>query len=216
MAKKDSKDQVFSVYAYLRVITIAGGIASVSLPFAVQSMIEISMRNVYSENISMNEVFQPVTLPEIVITGELLQMRNDESESIPENKVDLQVISDSGYNNSDPIEENAVNSKIAISENQLSETAINEPIADVDAPRATVDVFPVGYGSFRIIIESETEGSYIASLFDSHSNEIISENYDVYIGENTFVLESGSIPQGEYLLRVTNGSVISERRVRLK
>ncbi|MBK8415264.1 MAG: T9SS type A sorting domain-containing protein [Bacteroidetes bacterium] len=79
-----------------------------------------------------------------------------------------------------------------------------------------VDVFPNGYGSFRILINTSADSQFNVSLSDVDDNELVTDNFDAKAGSNEFVISSSSIAKGNYVLRVTNGSMIKEKRVVLK
>lgn len=79
-----------------------------------------------------------------------------------------------------------------------------------------VDVFPNGYGSFRILINTGADSQFKVSLSDIDDNELVADNFDAKAGSNEFVISSSSISKGNYVLRVTNGSMIKEKRVVLK
>lgn len=79
-----------------------------------------------------------------------------------------------------------------------------------------VDVFPNGYGSFRIIINTGSESQFKVSLSDVDENELVADSFDAKPGSNEFIISSNSISRGNYVLRVTNGSMIKEKRVVLK
>lgn len=214
MSKEESKDHFQSVYSYLKAVTIAGGIAAASLPLAVQSMIELSIKDISATQTSETRIQEPVLLPEVVIEGDFMrdvpEVLQTASALVASKETDIYPVkpTDAGSDNLSLMSEPMPPSEPEV---------LSHDMMLVDAlPSASVDVFPVGYGSFRIIIQSQASGIFTASLFDTFSNEIISESYEVFQGDNTFVLESGSIPQGEYLLRVTDGTVISEKKVRLK
>ncbi|MBL0342448.1 MAG: T9SS type A sorting domain-containing protein [Bacteroidetes bacterium] len=76
-----------------------------------------------------------------------------------------------------------------------------------------VDVFPNGYGSFRIVINTQIEDSFRVSLSDVQENELAAEQFEAKPGSNEFVLSSNTISRGNYVLRVTNGSMVKEKRV---
>jgi hypothetical protein len=79
-----------------------------------------------------------------------------------------------------------------------------------------VDVFPNGYGSFRILINTSADSPFKVSLSDIDDNELVTDNFEAKAGSNEFVISSSSISKGNYVLRVTNGSMIKEKRVVLK
>jgi len=79
-----------------------------------------------------------------------------------------------------------------------------------------VDVFPNGYGSFRIVINTKVQDTFNVSLFDLNNKELVAGQYEAMPGSNEFQLSSDSISRGNYLLRVTNGSMIKEKKVVLK
>lgn len=79
-----------------------------------------------------------------------------------------------------------------------------------------VDVFPNGYGSFRIVINTQFDDSFRVSLSDVNENELVADQFEAKPGSNEFVLSSSTISRGNYVLRVTNGSMVKEKRVVLK
>lgn len=81
---------------------------------------------------------------------------------------------------------------------------------------AEVDVFPNGYGSFRIVINTQFDDSFRVSLSDVNENELVADQFEAKPGSNEFVLSSSTISRGNYVLRVTNGSMVKEKRVVLK
>jgi len=81
---------------------------------------------------------------------------------------------------------------------------------------AEIDVFPNGYGSFRILIDTKVEDSFSVSLYDINDIELAAENFNTKAGSNEFVLNSASISRGEYSLKVTNGTITKEKKVVLK
>jgi hypothetical protein len=79
-----------------------------------------------------------------------------------------------------------------------------------------IDVFPNGYGSFRILIGTKTVDTFTVTLYDTEDMELATDRYVTQPGENEFVLTSNSISRGEYSLKVTNGQITKEKRVLLK
>lgn len=79
-----------------------------------------------------------------------------------------------------------------------------------------IDVFPNGYGSFRILIGTKTVDTFTVTLYDTDDLELATDRYVTQPGENEFVLTSNSISRGEYSLKVTNGQITKEKRVLLK
>ncbi|HEX5002648.1 MAG TPA: hypothetical protein VFW78_09120 [Bacteroidia bacterium] len=79
-----------------------------------------------------------------------------------------------------------------------------------------VDVFPAGYGAFRILVNTPVEDHFKVTLFDSEEQEIKSNDYDAAKGSNEFKLEAATVTKGNYMLRITNGSFIKERKITLK
>lgn len=79
-----------------------------------------------------------------------------------------------------------------------------------------VDVFPNGYGSFRVVINTQFEDSFRVSLSDVNENELVADQFEAKPGSNEFVISSSTISRGNYVLRVTNGSLVKEKRVVLK
>jgi hypothetical protein len=214
MTSRESKEVFSSVHAYLRAITIAGGIAAASMPMALHSMLELSVKDPTATIVHTSSVIGQHTLPVIEVVGVAIveptdvstSEKHDFSESlIPEQNPD---VTDSDQKSANPLPEQAFVHEAVNEEKIIPEILV--------VPHASVDVFPVGYGSFKIVIQSDSDGQYQASLLDHLNREVAAENYDVTMGENTFIMESGSIPRGEYLLRVTNGNVVSEKKVRMK
>jgi hypothetical protein len=79
-----------------------------------------------------------------------------------------------------------------------------------------IDVFPNGYGSFRILIGTKTVDTFTVTLYDTDDMELTTDKYVTQPGENEFILTSNSISRGEYSLKVTNGQITKEKRVLLK
>ena len=77
-------------------------------------------------------------------------------------------------------------------------------------------MFPNGYGSFRIVINTVTEDNFRVSLSDIQENELAVDTFEAKTGSNEFLLTSNNIGRGNYILRVTNGSMVKEKRVTLK
>ena len=82
--------------------------------------------------------------------------------------------------------------------------------------KSKIEVYPVGYGSFKIAINSQIQDRYTVTLIDSEKKEVAHDAFDVVSGANEFVLNSGSIPRGSYSLRVSNGTQVCEKMVFLK
>jgi hypothetical protein len=82
--------------------------------------------------------------------------------------------------------------------------------------KTEVDVFPNGYGSFRIVINTQAADQFRVSLTDINDTELASDTYETVPGNNEFLLSSSSITKGNYVLRVTNGNMIKEKKVVLK
>ncbi len=96
----------------------------------------------------------------------------------------------------------------------------SEPVKVQCSKHATanteVDVFPNGYGSFRIVINTQVDDSFRVSLSDIQENELAFDDFEAKPGSNEFILSSNTISKGNYILRVTNGSMVKEKRVVLK
>ncbi len=86
----------------------------------------------------------------------------------------------------------------------------------MDARSATVDVFPNGNGSFRIVINSGVAGPYKVTLSDVNETELATEEFQAIEGNNEFILSSNSITRGNYVLRVSNDAMVKEKKVVLK
>lgn len=94
--------------------------------------------------------------------------------------------------------------------------AVKVKCATDEAHAATVDVFPNGNGSFRIMINTAVAGPYKVSLSDANETVLATEEYNAKAGNNEFVLSSNSITRGNYVLRVSNDSMVKEKKVVLK
>ena len=96
----------------------------------------------------------------------------------------------------------------------------SEPVSVMCSKKAIanteVDVFPNGYGSFRIVINTQVDESFRVSLSDVNENELVADQFEAKPGSNEFVISSSTISRGNYVLRVTNGSMVKEKRVVLK
>jgi len=79
-----------------------------------------------------------------------------------------------------------------------------------------VDVFPVGYGAFRIVVNASIDDHFTVSLTDISETEIVTENFEVEKGSNEYEFRSGNIPRGIYNLKVSNGDMVSQKKVTLK
>jgi hypothetical protein len=84
------------------------------------------------------------------------------------------------------------------------------------AEQTTVDVFPNGYGSFRIMINSPVETRFTVTLTDINEKELATQDFDAKQGANEFTLISDSITRGNYVLRVSNDHMVKEKKVVLK
>ncbi len=80
----------------------------------------------------------------------------------------------------------------------------------------SIDVFPNGYGSFRILVETKSTDTFTVTLYDMNNTELASDQFEAQVGNNEFVLNSSSISRGEYALKVTNGTITKEKKVVLK
>lgn len=85
-----------------------------------------------------------------------------------------------------------------------------------EAYPTSVDVFPNGSGSFRILINTAKAGPYKVTLTDVNNAELATEEFQAQQGNNEFVLSSSSITHGNYILRVSNGFMAKEKRIVLK
>ncbi len=94
--------------------------------------------------------------------------------------------------------------------------AVKVKCSNMDASLATVDVFPNGNGSFRIIINSAVAGPYKVTLSDVNETELATEDFMAKEGNNEFILSSSSITRGNYVLRVSNDAMVKEKKVVLK
>ena len=94
--------------------------------------------------------------------------------------------------------------------------AVNVKCTKNKANKTEVDVFPNGYGSFRIVINTQADDSFKVSLLDINETELAAEVYEAIKGSNEFILSSSSITRGNYVLRVTNGNMVKEKKVVLK
>src|SRR5688572_22498808 len=82
---------------------------------------------------------------------------------------------------------------------------------------AFVDVFPNGNGSFRIVIIASKAGPYKVSLSDVNDAQLATEEFQAQQGNNEFILTSATeIIKGNYTLRVSNDSMVKEKKVVLK
>jgi hypothetical protein len=80
----------------------------------------------------------------------------------------------------------------------------------------TVDVFPSGYGAFRIVVNAPAEDLFKVTLFDAAETEIQSKDFVAAPGSNEFMLESATVTKGNYTLRITNGSTTKVKKIILK
>lgn len=94
--------------------------------------------------------------------------------------------------------------------------AVKVKCSGIDASSATVDVFPNGNGSFRIVINSAVAGLYKVTLSDVNETELAIEEFMAKEGNNEFILSSSSITRGNYVLRVSNDAMVKEKKVVLK
>ncbi|MDQ3049544.1 MAG: T9SS type A sorting domain-containing protein [Bacteroidota bacterium] len=94
--------------------------------------------------------------------------------------------------------------------------AVKVKCSGMDARSATVDVFPNGNGSFRIVINSGVAGPYKVTLSDVNETELATEEFQAIEGNNEFILSSNSITRGNYVLRVSNDAMVKEKKVVLK
>ena len=94
--------------------------------------------------------------------------------------------------------------------------AVKVQCSKVATANTQVDVFPNGYGSFRIVINTVNEDNFRVSLSDIQENELAVDTFEAKTGSNEFLLTSNNIGRGNYILRVTNGSMVKEKRVTLK
>lgn len=85
-----------------------------------------------------------------------------------------------------------------------------------ESQSATVDVFPNGNGSFRIMINTAVAGPFKVTLSDVNETELVTEEFLAREGNNEFILSSNSITRGNYVLRVSNDSMVKEKKVVLK
>jgi len=104
---------------------------------------------------------------------------------------------------------------VGIGKYEYSEAVKVKCLAAAEQP-AMVDVFPNGTGSFRITINTVKEGSYKVTLTDVNNQELAVEEFHAAAGNNEFTLNSNSIIKGIYTLRVSNDSMIKEKKVVLK
>jgi hypothetical protein len=84
------------------------------------------------------------------------------------------------------------------------------------AREIAVDVFPAGFGAFRIVVNSPVEEKFDVVLTDAGENILESRSYDAAKGSNEFVLQSEKIAKGSYHLRISNGSMTKEKKVVVK
>ena len=84
------------------------------------------------------------------------------------------------------------------------------------AAQTAVDVFPNGYGSFRIVINAPAASTFRVTLTDVNDRELASRDFDAKPGSNEFTLISDSITRGNYVLRLSNDYMVKEKRVVLK
>jgi hypothetical protein len=94
--------------------------------------------------------------------------------------------------------------------------AVKVRCTEKEAFPTTVDVFPNGSGSFRILINTARPGPYKVTLTDVNEAELATEEFQAQQGNNEFVLSSSAITHGNYTLRVSNDYMVKEKRVVLK
>jgi len=94
--------------------------------------------------------------------------------------------------------------------------AVKVKCASDEAHAATIDVFPNGNGSFRIMIHTEIPGTYKVTLSDATDKELATQDFVTIAGNNEFILNSSGIEKGNYVLRVSNDSMVKEKKVVLK
>jgi hypothetical protein len=80
----------------------------------------------------------------------------------------------------------------------------------------TVDVFPSGYGAFRIVVNAPAEDTFKVTLFDATEAEIQTKDFTAAPGSNEFMLEAATVTKGNYTLRITNGSTTKVKKIILK
>ena len=67
-----------------------------------------------------------------------------------------------------------------------------------------------------ILINTAVAGAYKVALSDVNETELATEEFLAKEGNNEFILSSNSITKGNYVLRVSNDSMVKERKVVLK
>ena len=84
------------------------------------------------------------------------------------------------------------------------------------AKEVAVDVFPAGYGAFRVLVNSPTEDNFNVVLTDASENILENKTFSAVQGSNEFIVKSDLIIKGSYHLRISNGTMTKEKKVVVK
>lgn len=216
-AQSDDREELSVVYSYLKILTLTGGLAITSLTLIGHTLISRFREN-HSHQMAAK---QPVPATPISPVAEQLKPGIPKSEPIiTENQLVAKPINE--YAAIDIQEQKAEipqNAKPEIVGQDHPDSPQDSALASIvteAVPPAQIDVFPAGYGTFRILIESNANDQFTATLTDMLHQEIVAEEYEVVQGKNEFLLDSGEIPRGDYVLKVSNGIITSQKRVTLK
>lgn len=215
-SQSEEREELNVVYSYLKILTLTGGLAITSLIIVGHSLITIIRDNqphpmAAKQFIPAFEIPPATELPtaespkpETVITDNQTVTKPLEEVTtleMPGQQEEIPQFSEPGSADSEQL--NPAFSEL-------------EPVISEVVTPAQIDVFPAGYGTFRILIESNATDHFTATLTDILHQEIVAEAYEVVPGKNEFLLDSGEIPRGDYVLMVSNGIITSQKRVTLK
>lgn len=214
-AQSEEKEELNVVYSFLKILTLTGGLALTSLTLIGHTLITRFKEDIAHQVAAKQPVpvldIQPVAeLPEVTSGSDvILPIENQSVKEPPKEVVAIEK----------PVREKK--NHMAVFESEAPKTTGASPAEPVTHaaetyPSAQIDVFPAGYGTFRILIESDTSDHFTATLSDMVHQEIVTEQYNVAQGKNEFLLDSGEIPRGDYVLKVSNGIITSQKRVTLK
>lgn len=214
--QSEEREELNVVYSYLKMLTLTGGLAIISLTLIGHTLITTFKENLSRQMVAKHPV-PPAELPPASV-----QPVPTFQHELSENTIN-QPIANSG-NEPTTVEEFMPSAELLpTADSQVPLEVVPNPnpeelaIVEVETvPSAQIDVFPAGYGTFRILIESNTTDRFAATLTDMLHQEIVTEQYEVAQGKNEFLLESGEIPRGDYVLKVSNGELTSQKRVTLK